>query len=98
MSGTTACSSASQLVILSAESIPRLEAAVQLCAEASEFAKQRVGRAMTEWWSQPAVDALPWDTCRFATVWLLTGSCLILFQTRQDCGEQLDLFNLAWSV
>lgn len=62
-----ALTSASQLAVLPAESILSLEATLQLCAEAGEFAKHRVGTAMTEWWSQPAVGALPHDTCRFAT-------------------------------
>ena len=49
---------------VAAESVQSLEGAVQLCAEAGEFARQQVGTAMIEWWSQPAIDALPWERCK----------------------------------
>ncbi|KAA6424460.1 MAG: hypothetical protein FRX49_05672 [Trebouxia sp. A1-2] len=42
------------------EDIPCLEAVVQSCQSATAFAEKEVKDAVTEWWTQPAVHAVPW--------------------------------------
>ncbi len=46
--------------LAAAEAIPSLEAAIENCESAAAFAEREVGDAVTEWWTQPAVHAIPW--------------------------------------
>ena len=46
------------------EDIPCLEAVVQSCQSATAFAEKEVKDAVTEWWTQPAVHAVPWVQCK----------------------------------
>ena len=46
--------------LVASEDIPCLEAVVQSCQSATAFAEKEVKDAVTEWWTQPAVHAVPW--------------------------------------
>ena len=43
-----------------AEAIPGLKRAVEQCQTAAAFAKGEAEDALREWWTQPAVHAVPW--------------------------------------
>lgn len=51
--------------LLSAEGVSALKAAADTCEAATAFARNDVANAITEWWTQPAVSAVPWLKCRF---------------------------------
>lgn len=59
---------------LSAEGVSALKAAADTCDAAIAFAKNDVANAITEWWTQPAVNAVPWLKCRFRLFFLLHSS------------------------
>lgn len=61
---------------MTAESIPSLQATVKLCDEAAAFAGKQVGTAIAEWWTQPAIDALPWQKCKQTNAYVCTCSGL----------------------
>ncbi len=46
--------------LVASEDVPCLEAVVQSCQSATAFAEKQVKDAVTEWWTQPAVHAVPW--------------------------------------
>ncbi len=46
--------------LVASEDIPCLEAVVQSCQLATAFAEKEVKDAVTEWWTQSAVHAVPW--------------------------------------
>lgn len=50
--------------LVASEDIPCLEAVVQSCQSATAFAEKEVKDAVTEWWTQPAVHAVPWVQCK----------------------------------
>lgn len=49
---------------VAADGVPALQAAVGTCEAATAFAKEEVASAVSEWWCQPAVDAVPWLKCK----------------------------------
>ena len=51
--------------MMPAEGVSALKAAADTCHAATAFARNDVGNAVTEWWTQPAVNAVPWLTCGF---------------------------------
>ena len=58
------CVYSSALSFLCAEGVSALKGAADTCKAATAFAKHEVANAVTEWWTQPAVDAVPWVTCK----------------------------------
>lgn len=54
----------SALTFLSAEGVSALKAAADTCKAATAFAKHDIANAVTEWWTQPAVNAVPWVKCK----------------------------------
>ncbi|DBB10310.1 TPA: hypothetical protein ACH3X3_001872 [Trebouxia sp. C0006] len=57
------------------EDIPCLEAVVQSCQSATAFAEKEVKDAVTEWWTQPAVHAVPWVQRKRHQSFLLPSAC-----------------------
>lgn len=51
--------------LLFAEGVAALKAAADTCDAATAFARNDIAHALTEWWTQPAVNAAPWLTCTF---------------------------------
>lgn len=60
----TVCAYSSALPFLCAEGVSALKAAADTCKAATAFAKHEVADAVTEWWTQPAVNAVPWVKCK----------------------------------
>lgn len=62
---TGSCLSAQPLLFLNAEGVSALKAAADTCKAATAFARHDIANAVTEWWTQPAVNAVPWVKCKF---------------------------------
>ena len=60
-----------------------MQAAAGICKAATGFATQEVANAMSEWWSQPAINAAPWVTCE---------SCCILCTRAHFACQQVSVF------
>ena len=63
--------------MLPAEGVPALKAAADTCDAATAFAKDDIANAVTEWWTQPAVDAVPWLKCRFRLFYFFVLPCMV---------------------
>lgn len=64
----------SALAFLYAEGVSTLKAAADTCKAATAFARHDVANAVTEWWTQPAVNAVPWVKCKSRCHMQLTTS------------------------
>ena len=50
--------------VADADRVPSLKSSVATCQVAAAFAKKEAEDAIQEWWTQPAVHAVPWVKCK----------------------------------